>query len=306
MTGRPADPSAKDVDLKLVRAFVEVARDLSFTRAARRIGVSQPRLSMRVQALEEQLRIALFRRTSRRVELSPAGSRFLASASRILAAVDEAMAVADDLRSGRGERLSIGATAFKVSQRWEILHEFMSSLPTVDLRVTVGRSPELFDQLRSGAVELAFALGPVPDDLLGEFISADRIGLTVPADAPLARTGMIGLDQLAGSRLAMFPPDPNAPLHERVQGWLAARGVTLIELPEPNAEAMTQFIREVGVGIVSAQWWTPEHTPGLAFVTIEEITQTLDLFLVRALDPLGPAADALWQIVRRRAEVENR
>lgn len=297
----PDEHSVDELDIRLLRAFVEVARDLSFTRAAARVGVSQPRLSMRVQALEDKLGIVLFIRTSRRVGLSEAGQRFLDAATRVIAAVDEAIAVADNVRAGRGERLTIGATAFRISERWAILHAFLASQPAIDLRVTQGRSLDLFDQVRSGAVQLAFALGPIPEDLEGQLVSSGRIGINLPITSPLAGTNSVGLDRLAGIRLGIFPPAPDRALHRAISGKLIAHGVDVIELPELAAEAMTQLIHDTGTGIVSAQWWSPEHTPGLAFVPIDEIDDALDLYIVRAGEPLRPAAAALWRIVAQRA-----
>lgn len=81
-----------DVELRHLRAFVTVARLRSFTRAAEELLVTQPALSRTVAQLEATLRVTLLERTSRRVELTTAGTEFLGHAERVLATVDQALA----------------------------------------------------------------------------------------------------------------------------------------------------------------------------------------------------------------------
>jgi DNA-binding transcriptional LysR family regulator len=294
-----------EIDVKLLRAFVEVVRDMSFTRAAARTGVAQPRLSLRLRALEESLGITLLTRTSRRIELTEQGRRFFDAASKVISAADHALAVADSLRAGHAERLVVGATAYRVSQRWAILHALLASQPEIDLRVELGSSFELHDRVRSGALDLAFALGPVPGDLQTLLVSSARIGLAVPSDSRHAGRESVGMDALIGTRLAMFPAIPDKIVHEAIRARLTAHGIHVIEPPEVSAEAMTEFIRESRIGIISAQWWAPEHTPDLSFVHIDEICESMDLYLVSRRKPHSQSAAALWQMVAERFGTET-
>lgn len=292
-----------DFDIKLVRAFVEVARDLSFTRAAARLGVPQPRLTTRIQTFEEQLGFMLLRRSSRKVELTEEGVRLLESAEHIIAVVDRARSVAADLRAGRSGRLSVGATAFKVPQRWAILRGFLSAFPDTALHVESGVTLDLLDKLRSGTIDLGFTLGPIPPDLKHLLLSNGRIGLAVPTAWRQARPRPVTLRDLAGSRVAMFPRMPDPALHDRVRAKLIAHGVRLVDLPELNGEAMTQFIRQTGTNIVSAQWWwDADGSADLDFVPVEEITETMGFYLVSVGEPSNPAAIALWRMVEEGVE----
>jgi DNA-binding transcriptional LysR family regulator len=87
-------PSHQAVDLRRLRYFVAVAEELSFSRAARRVGVSQQALSNQIRCLEEESGCVLFFRTTRRVQLSPAGKALLPKARLSLAAAFEALASA--------------------------------------------------------------------------------------------------------------------------------------------------------------------------------------------------------------------
>jgi DNA-binding transcriptional LysR family regulator len=82
-----------DLDLCLLRSFLSLADELSFTRAARRLFVSQPSLSSQIRRLEQQVGTPLFERTSRRVRLTTAGMAFYPGAIRILESVEQAIAV---------------------------------------------------------------------------------------------------------------------------------------------------------------------------------------------------------------------
>lgn len=81
-----------DVELRHLRAFAAVAHQLSFTRAAEQLVITQPALTRTVKQLEQALEVRLFDRTSRHVALTPAGTEFLDHAQRVLTALDEAVA----------------------------------------------------------------------------------------------------------------------------------------------------------------------------------------------------------------------
>ena len=98
------------MDLRQLRYFVAVAEERSFTSAARRLNLSQPPLSQQIQALEASLGTRLFHRTSRRVELTPAGAALLARASTIQQQIKSAEEEVRFVGAGLVGTLDIGAT----------------------------------------------------------------------------------------------------------------------------------------------------------------------------------------------------
>jgi DNA-binding transcriptional LysR family regulator len=96
------------MDLRQLRYFVAVAEERHFGRAAQRLHMSQPPLSMQIKALERELGIGLLERTSRRVALTDAGRAFLERAKIILGAVEEAREVARGAEQGLQGRLEVG------------------------------------------------------------------------------------------------------------------------------------------------------------------------------------------------------
>ena len=99
----PVDPP---VELRQLRYFVAVAEELHFGRAAERLHMSQSPLSRAIRELERQLGLVLFVRTTRRVELTPAGAALLERARRALAEVD--LAIDDARRAAEPERGALG------------------------------------------------------------------------------------------------------------------------------------------------------------------------------------------------------
>ena len=121
------------MELRHVRYFVAVAETLGFRQASKQLHVSQPSLSVQIKQLEEELGVALFRRSKRRVEITRAGEVFLPAAREILLRLQQASAAA--LHAERGEvgtiRLGFIPTAsFQILPRF--LEKIRSAVPLVN------------------------------------------------------------------------------------------------------------------------------------------------------------------------------
>ncbi len=101
-------PSAPDaIELRHLRAFVAVAEELNFSRAAERLFVSQPALSRQIATLERLIGCELFRRTTRQVELTPSGDTLLVRAQRLLADVDQAVSATQEVAGALDRRATV-------------------------------------------------------------------------------------------------------------------------------------------------------------------------------------------------------
>src|SRR5690349_20371165 len=125
-----------DLDTRLLRAFVSVAEELNFTRAAERLFISQQALSSQIQQLESRLTVKLFERTTRRVGLTDAGEHLLPHAVATLEALDAGMRVIDAARSSRRATLRVGlSTTSMVAAVGETMRRFAERHPEVELTV---------------------------------------------------------------------------------------------------------------------------------------------------------------------------
>ncbi|MBB5850683.1 LysR family transcriptional regulator [Amycolatopsis umgeniensis] len=157
------------METRQLECFVAVAEELSFTRAARRLFAVQSTVSATIQALEGELGVKLFDRSTRRVALSAAGKVFLPEAKAALEAVDRAREVVADASAGLRGSLRIGTlTSVGGLDLPDLLGAFHRRYPLVDLHVTVSitGSTGLAEDLRQGRLDVAL-LGLPESDLAG-------------------------------------------------------------------------------------------------------------------------------------------
>ena len=118
------------MELRHLRYFLAVAEELSFRRAAEKLHIAQPPLSAQIKALEQELRVRLFQRTTRSVQLTHAGRVFLEEARAVLAAASQAEQRTRDAEHGMAGTLRVGLIA-PVANAWlaGILRRFRQRLP---------------------------------------------------------------------------------------------------------------------------------------------------------------------------------
>ncbi|MFE7773454.1 LysR substrate-binding domain-containing protein [Streptomyces sp. NPDC057445] len=156
-----------------LRTFLAVAQTLSFTQAARRLGVRQSTVSQHVRRLEEATARQLFTRDTHGVELTEDGEAMLGFARTILEAHERAAAFFTGTRL-RG-RLRFGASEdFVLTRLPEILESFRRDHPEVDLELTVELSGTLHKRLEAGRLDLVLAKRP-PGGSLGELVWRDTL-----------------------------------------------------------------------------------------------------------------------------------
>lgn len=160
-------------DPSQLRTFLSVAQTLSFTQAARRLGLRQSTVSQHVRRLEDAAGRTLFTRDTHSVELTEDGEAMLGFARRILEVHEQAAAFFTGTRL-RG-RLRFGASEdFVLTRLPEILEGFRHEHPEVDLELTVELSGTLHEQLAAGKLDLVLAKRR-PEDPRGELVRHDRL-----------------------------------------------------------------------------------------------------------------------------------
>jgi DNA-binding transcriptional LysR family regulator len=150
------------MEIGQLRAFVVAAREKSFTRAAEVLSVTQPSVTARIQTLEDELKLTLFLRKGRTIELTDGGKAFLPYAERALSVLDEGAEAVRNVREGTAGRLAIGAIqAICLFLIAPVLDNFHRENPHVEIFLRSGQSVEIVQMLLDDVVQLAMALGPV-------------------------------------------------------------------------------------------------------------------------------------------------
>lgn len=189
-------------------AFVAVAEELHFGRAADRLRMSQPPLSQQIRQLEASVGVALFERTTRSVELTPAGQVLLDRARRLIH--DAHGAVDATHRAARGElgSLSLGFTAtaaFQVLPR--AISAYRGRYPEVALMLHEYNSAEQVEALRRGRIDVGLLRhhGALDDPALRfERIASEPMQLAMPKGHALARFQRVPLRALDGQDFIGF------------------------------------------------------------------------------------------------------
>src|SRR3954449_9615856 len=188
------------MELRQLEYFVAVARHRHFTRAAEALYVTQPALSQQVRRLEAELGLALFRRTSRGVELTPAGTDLLVHAEKVLAEVAQARAEMDRHTGVSRGVVRVAATAADAPRLPAALAAFHAEHPGIQIALRQGSAAEVADLVRRGAVDVAvLALaGEAPAGVEAQPLAEEPLRLAVALDDPLASGGAVRLGALRG------------------------------------------------------------------------------------------------------------
>ena len=241
------------MELRQVRAFVEVANHLHFGRAAQALHVTQPALSQRIRQLEVELRSQLLETTSRQVRLSPSGQRFLPYAVRLVQDAERALAVMRALEDGVAAHLRVayylgGESAVPT----RLVDLFRQRYPGVTIDPSFGYSAPNLRRLRGGEIDLAFIRLPMYDLQGLQVLRIDAVPfvLALPTHHVLASQRKVALSQLADERFVSFPREFNPGQYDYVVGAVerATGGHVSVVVERPSAEAMVAAVAE-GLGV---------------------------------------------------------
>ncbi len=240
------------MELRHLRYFVAVAEERHFGRAAERLHIAQPPLSQQIRRLETELGEPLLYRTTRRVELSPAGEVLLERARAILAAVDSA--VDDARRAARGEygRLAIGFTGSSTYAMLPSLAAAMrEELPGVvlDLHGEL-LTPAQVARLIAGTLDLGLLRPPVRErGLSTEVLHSEPLLAVLPETHPLANAEAVPLEQLKDDRFVTYPSHFRSVVHDAVEDACAAHGFVPVAAHEVGETATLVSFVAAGLGV---------------------------------------------------------
>jgi DNA-binding transcriptional LysR family regulator len=210
-----------------------VAEELHFGRAAKRLHISQPPLSQQIRALEEELHVALFSRSNRRVELTHTGLMFLSRARAILRQADEAKLEMHNVAIGEGGRLRIGyMSAAMLTNLPEVLSAFRASRPHVRIAFSELSVESQLHAIAEAEIDVGFldlvgrreAISVRDETLRLERVWREEMVVIVPPGHPLAGRKLIQLDALVNEPLIILPKSPFFGFYDRVAQVFAKAG----------------------------------------------------------------------------------
>jgi DNA-binding transcriptional LysR family regulator len=187
-----------DVELRHLRAFVAVAEELNFTRAAKRLFIAQQALSAQIRQLEDRIGTRLFERDTRRVALTDAGVALYQQAGALLQDAEAAVAAARAAGTEQTRSLTVGfVVSVEHGSFSHVLTEYARRHPETRVMIRFGDATEPTGGLRTGDVDVAFVYGPF--DQTGvetRHLFTEPLGVVMAAGHHLASVGEITLEQV--------------------------------------------------------------------------------------------------------------
>ena len=214
-------------ELRHLVYFREVARRLHFRKAAEALAIAQPALSRQIAQLEAALGVRLLNRSSRRVELTPAGAALVERIEPVLAALVRVPADLRAVAEGRVGRLRVAFTGLAMATVLpDILRGFHRQFP--EIRLELNESPTVLQvaALQAGEIDCGFFHpdGPTPG-IETTLLLRERNGVLLPADHPLRAKKSVRLKDLGGTPFVLFPRANNPGFYDRVLAAFASSGV---------------------------------------------------------------------------------
>ncbi len=298
-----------DMELRHLRYFIAVAEELHFGRAATRLGIAQPPLSMQIRDLEREIGVRLLSRTHRRVELTDAGRVFLDGARRALTLVDAT--VTDAQRTQRGElgQLRLGfVSSATYATLPQLLRVFRERYPDVRTQLEAATTSEQVAAIRSGSLDIGLLRLPrgesLDPTLDWRVIAEEPLMALLPAEHP-AVAPRVSLAALAHEPFILYPRADNPQIYDSIINVCREAGLSPYVAQESGSmQVMTALVASgMGVALVIAPPGirdtpdavfrplagvdVPVWSLALAWRRASDLTPTVHAFLATASETLS-------------------
>jgi DNA-binding transcriptional LysR family regulator len=309
------------IDYRRLRAVIHVADELSFSRAAERMNVSQPALSAQVRGLEEELGFQLFDRSTRRVALTEDGKRFVGASRRVIEETDRLERFVRTLRRQAHTRLIIGTPIYTIDfdDRVTFLERLVEEF--VDTRVeivTAVNQTEIVTELTSGHLDLAVLMGvPVDaetyrralalnqgreslyDQSLRTVVLAERpVSLLVPSDSTLAARRELRAADLGGHKVAVPGAFHGQQICQPIERYLESAGAEPVLPPEPNAIGVERYGRQFKIPAISLGWFPQPGDSRMIRCPIADLDLRTRLVLAGHSELTTPSIERAFSLAR--------
>lgn len=273
-----------EMELRHIRYFLAIAGEGSFTRAAEKVGIGQPPLSLQIKDLEREVGARLFHRHPHGAELTAAGRAFHEQVAQIPQQVE--LAIRSAQRADRGElgALRIGFTASAhFNGALASIGRFSTRYPDVELTLTEGNSAALGAAVSSGMLDLAF-LRPWPGmdaGLQTRLVAEEPLIAALPAKNPLAKKRGLRLSDLKGESFIVTPREVGSSVHDAVLDACRAAGFEArVRQTAPQLGSVVSLIAAgAGVSLVPDSIRRLQ-VDGVVFRELPDIVGTVRLVLV--------------------------
>jgi DNA-binding transcriptional LysR family regulator len=196
------------MELRQLRSALILAETRHFTRAAEILAIAQPALSQQIKSLEDELKIRLFERSSRRVRLTDAGAAFIAGAKRIVDEVERLRTTMHEFAGLLRGRVVVGAMQlFSETMLPRLLGRFHREFPGIEIALREDLTQGMLEDLRSGLLDIAIANIPDPEDhadLLITPLGSEPVALAVAPGHRFAHAEVVHFSELRNEPFVVY------------------------------------------------------------------------------------------------------
>jgi DNA-binding transcriptional LysR family regulator len=294
------------MDLRKLRYFSVLAEEKHFGRAAQRLSLSQPPLSLAIRQLEEEIGARLFERTSRNVSLTAAGVALQREAEVLLRRTEETRLLVKAIADGKEGRLRLGFGSSMLYRGFpRILDAFQAASPDIELSVQELNSTEQVEALQRDEIDLGFIHGrEVPDHLDGFRYHAEPFVACVPRDHPCAGARTLRLSRLRDDEFVLFSRNVSPDYYQSIIATCLSAGFSpRVRHQVRHWLSVVSFVANgLGVALVPSTL-KASNMAGAVFVPIQEAKILSETWCVwKSGGPQRPALDMLIQAARKQSQ----
>jgi DNA-binding transcriptional LysR family regulator len=273
------------LNLRQLRYFVVLAEELSFTRAAERLNISQPPLSQQIAQLEEELGVKLFERSSRRVELTESGRVFLHDTRTTLDRIKRATIRVRALEQGLAGRIEVGlSSSHFLGPLPRLIFKYSRTHPNVQVTLNEMRPADQLEALFERRIDVAISRAAVDDRLLCSLpLWHDPAVVALPLGHRLASRRELGIAELSKERFVLLRRD-GSPFAKRIVERCAEAGF-MPEIAQTVEEVPAQlYLVAAGLGIAIVPQSTRARISGVASCELMDAAVDGDVYGVMRRD----------------------
>ncbi len=255
--------------LDQLKILHSISNEGSFKKAAEKLYISQPAVSLQIQNLERQLNTSLFYRDKRKAQLTETGHLLIKYCDRILSLCEETCRALDELNTLQSGGLIIGASQTTGTYLMpRLIGIFKHKYPQIAIELRVHSTRKISWDVSNGSIDLAVVGGEIPQELQKNLnvisYAEDELALILPLSHPFSSMDFIQKEDLY--RLRFIALDPHSTIRNVIENTLAQHGIDSsylkIEMELNSIEAIKNAVHS---GL------------GAAFVSVSAITKELEL-----------------------------
>lgn len=289
------------MEIRLLRYFLEIAREESMTRAAHTLHISQPTLSKQIKELEQELGKKLFKRGSTSMKLTDEGILLRRRAEDILDMVDKTTAEFMALDEINGGDVYIGcAESYLISHLAQVIKDFRQEYPLMQYHLLSGDTENVAERLDKGLLDFAFIVEP-PNLSKYNYIEipgADKWGVVMRKNSPLAEKEKICVEDLYGLPLICS----DQAMKVDIPRWCGEKADNLTLTGTLNLVYNGSVFVKEGLGYMLAfdKLSNTGSDSDLCFRPLEPPLETKMYIIWKKYQVFSPIADLLLKAIRER------